>query len=160
MAHVEQGDQSGQGAQGDEVVRRWKRHPQVVRLARAGLRTALAGWGLGAIEGDALLVLSELLTNSVRHAGGSSWREVETRFLLRDGGLRVEVHDASSRLPRPGAPRWEAEGGRGLLVVAAVADDWGCGDRNGPGKYVWAELAPRPAVDEPGRKPVVEARHG
>ncbi|MCX4550428.1 ATP-binding protein [Streptomyces sp. NBC_01387] len=123
------------------VVRRWSRRPGCVGQARADLRTALAGWGLSYLTDAAVLILSELLTNAGRHAVVSPGREIETRFLVGGGVLRIEVHDASSVPPRMPVPDLEAPGGRGLLLVAALADDWGFGARLGPGKVVWAELA-------------------
>ncbi|MGA4840017.1 ATP-binding protein [Streptomyces sp. G45] len=114
--------------------------------ARQELRKRLADWGAVGIEDAALVVLSELLTNAVRHAHGTPGREVETRFRRLEGGtVRIEVHDAASELPVVRAACDPcAEGGRGLPLVAALAERWGAGARNGPGKQVWAELnAPR-----------------
>ena len=123
------------------VVLRWGYGPREVGAARVELLKALASWGTAAsVEDSALLVLSELLTNAQRH-GRVPGREVETRFLrLNEGdGVRLEVHDTSPRRPVPGAPDPYACEGRGLLLVAGVADRWGVTDRNGPGKTVWAE---------------------
>ncbi|MFE3632274.1 ATP-binding protein [Streptomyces goshikiensis] len=125
----------------NEVVRRWRREPRAVPLARAELREVLAGWGLGGLEGDALLVVSELVTNAVRHAGGPRDREIETRYVRVSGGLRIEVHDVGDGRPEVGAAEPEGDGGRGLFLVAAVADRWAVGERVGPGKRVWAELS-------------------
>ncbi|MFF2326572.1 MULTISPECIES: ATP-binding protein [unclassified Streptomyces] len=124
------------------VVLRWSRHPRCVSLARAELRTALADWGLSGLEESAVLVLSELLTNAGRHARVSPGREIETRFLPVADGVRIEVHDASADAPQMRDPEPGACGGRGLVLVAALADRWGYRARHGPGKVVWAELAP------------------
>lgn len=130
------------------VVLRWSRHPRCVRLARFELRKALAGWGLGVLEESAVLVLSELLTNAGRHARVSPGREIETWFQPLPGGLRIEVHDASSEKPEPRVADADAEEGRGLALVAALADEWGVADRDGVGKLVWAELSlPTGAAD-------------
>ncbi|MFD9570714.1 ATP-binding protein [Streptomyces sp. NPDC059982] len=125
------------------MVRRWRREARCVPLARAELRKTLAAWELSELEGDALLVVSELLTNAVRHAVVPGGREVETRFVRCDDGLRIEVHDACADRPEPavGVPEPGADGGRGLFLVAALADRWAVGDRGGPGKRVWAELS-------------------
>ncbi|MFJ1894629.1 MULTISPECIES: ATP-binding protein [unclassified Streptomyces] len=123
----------------DQVVRRWSRHPRQVGRARAELRTALAGWALVPVTDTALLVLSELLTNAGRHARVSPGREIETRFVRLPDGVRIEVHDASSVRPVGREPALEADDGRGLFLVDALADRWGIADRNGPGKAVWAE---------------------
>lgn len=125
---------------GGAVVLRWKRHARCVALARMELRKALAGWGLSVLEESAVLVLSELLTNAVRHARVSPGREIETRFLVVSGGLRVEVHDASSDRPERRTLDPDAVDGRGLVLVAALADEWGVGERGGLGKLVWATL--------------------
>ncbi|MER5937742.1 ATP-binding protein [Streptomyces sp. NPDC001928] len=86
---------------------------------------------------DLLLCVSELATNALLH-GVPPGRG----FLLRvryDGDvIRIEVHDSGTGVPRtPDAPD---EGGRGLLLVGALADKWGVADRT-PGKVVWAEFA-------------------
>ncbi|MFE3900695.1 ATP-binding protein [Streptomyces sp. NPDC059153] len=123
-----------------QVVRRWSRHPRCVGAARAELRTAMEIWGLASLRDSATLVLSELLTNAGQHARVSPGREIETRFMRMDGGLRIEVHDASEVPPQECKPDLEACDGRGLLLVAALADAWGFEERVGPGKTVWAEL--------------------
>ncbi|MEU1824031.1 ATP-binding protein [Streptomyces abikoensis] len=119
------------------VVRRWSRRRGSVRLARYELREALADWGLASLEGDALLVLSELMTNAVIHAHVSPGRQIETRFLPEPDGVCIQVDDASDRRPefRP-----SAEGGRGLVLVSCLSDSWGVADRSGAGKSVWAVL--------------------
>ncbi|MFE7315752.1 ATP-binding protein [Streptomyces sp. NPDC057555] len=127
----------GKSATGTQpVVSRWTRHRRCVALARAELRAVLKRWGLGAIEDTALLVLSELLTNAVRHAHVSPGREIETRYLREANGLRIEVHDASDELPVLG-PSAET-GGWGLLLVDQLATRWGVAERDFVGKLVWA----------------------
>ncbi|MEV0779527.1 ATP-binding protein [Streptomyces sp. NPDC050428] len=122
------------------VVLRWSRHPSCVGLARLELRKALGRWGLSALEDSATLVLSELLTNAARHARVSPGREIETHYVPGPDGLRIEVHDASEDPPEPRTPNPEASDGRGLVLVAALADTWGVSVRQGPGKMVWANL--------------------
>jgi serine/threonine-protein kinase RsbW len=132
------------------VVLRWNRHPGCVGLARLELRKALASWGLGMLEDSAVLILSELLTNAARHARVSHGREIETRYVRRPcGGLRIEVHDASPEQPQRRSPELDATDGRGLVIVDALADAWGVGERNGPGKVLWAHLSPPPAGSAP-----------
>jgi serine/threonine-protein kinase RsbW len=126
------------------IVLRWSRHPSCVGLARLELRKALLGWGLSSLEDSAVLILSELLTNAARHARVSPGREIETRFFGAPGGVRIEVHDASPDKPEQRTQDLDATDGRGLALVAALADAWGVSDRLGPGKIVWAELAPLP----------------
>ncbi|MFF3753526.1 ATP-binding protein [Streptomyces sp. NPDC002018] len=132
------------------VVLRWSRHPRCVALARLELSKALAGWGLAALEDSALLVLSELLTNAGRHAQVVPEQTIETHYFRRPSGLRIEVHDASPDLPCRRAPEPDACDGRGLVLVNALADEWGVAARGGPGKMVWAALS-LPAPVEEGR---------
>ncbi|WP_457471266.1 ATP-binding protein [Streptomyces sp. TE4109] len=116
---------------------------EVTRHARVGAlleRAVLAGWGLSEWEESAVLVLSELLTNAGQHARVSPGREIETRFRPLGGGVRIEVHDASDVPPEVREPESGACGGRGLVLVGALADRWGYGARCGPGKVVWAEF--------------------
>ncbi|MFF9004046.1 ATP-binding protein [Streptomyces achromogenes] len=104
---------------------------------------SLKDWGLEPWDRshDLSLCVSELATNALLH-GVPRGRG----FLLRlryDGELvRAEVHDSGPGIPRvpdePGGP--ESEGGRGLLLVAALSDKWGVGERT-PGKIVWCEFA-------------------
>ncbi|WP_254707815.1 ATP-binding protein, partial [Streptomyces lunaelactis] len=61
-------------------------------------------------------------------------------FLHADGILRVEIHDSGDGCVRLSPPHPEGEGGRGLVLVAALADKWGVGERC-PGKRVWCEFA-------------------
>ncbi|MFB7516336.1 ATP-binding protein [Streptomyces sp. NPDC056144] len=126
----------------DTVVLRWPQATRSVPLARRELRRTLARWEWQALEDAASLVLSELLTNAVRH-GRVPGREIETRFVrIPDGaGLRIEVHDASERRPLIALPETGgADGGWGLPLVDVLAEKWGVCDRSGPGKLVWAEL--------------------
>ncbi|MFD9721718.1 ATP-binding protein [Streptomyces sp. NPDC059076] len=118
---------------------RWRPTPRSVGQARAEFRDVLNGWGLAPIEQAALIVLSELLTNAVRHARVPG-RDIETRYLPLWRGVRIEVHDASDARPRLTVPAVDATGGRGLPLVAALSDAWGVASRTGPGKIVWAEL--------------------
>ncbi|GGW40994.1 ATP-binding SpoIIE family protein phosphatase [Streptomyces griseoloalbus] len=126
--------------------------PLAPGAARALLRKALSEWAQRALPGaehltgrvgdDAMLVLSELVTNAVVHAG------TELRLTCgldeETGAIVVEVADRHpSRAPRgdePEAPAPDApEYGRGLRLVAAVCEAWGITYRPGT-KTVWARL--------------------
>ncbi len=131
--------------------------PLAPGCARALLRAALAEWaerGLPGTEhlsdrlvGDVVVVVSELVTNAVVHAGTDV--EVECRLEAQTGAVVVEVMDRHpSRAPRDAAvdAAYETpEYGRGLRLVAALAESWGITYRTGA-KTVWARL---PAYDAP-----------
>jgi two-component sensor histidine kinase len=80
-----------------------------------------------------VLVVSELTANAIVHAGGALYLQV----CHNDGHVRVEVADASPRLPGP--VKVNLTSGRGLLMVEALARAWGSEPRSW-GKVVWAEL--------------------
>jgi anti-sigma regulatory factor (Ser/Thr protein kinase) len=88
---------------------------------------------------DVSLVVAELAANAVPH-GSVRGRNFRVRLVLRDGVVRVEVADGrTERLPVPREP--DGEGGRGLVLVAALAERWGVEERIGMAyKVVWAEL--------------------
>ncbi|MFD7893806.1 ATP-binding protein [Streptomyces sp. NPDC059743] len=137
---------------GDSVVLRWSPHPSCVGLARMELRKLLADWGLAELEDSALLVLSELVTNAARHARVSHDWEIETRYRPGPGAVRIEVHDASPSRPQVRDADPDSLDGRGLILVAALADEWGVGERDdgAAGKVVWARLSLPAATDTDG----------
>ena len=121
-------------------------------VARRLVERSLHDAGLSVLLDDALLLVTELVTNAVVHAGTS----VELQITLGAGTVRLEVADHSAGslpvlLGDPGAPR---EGGRGIYLLDVLAQEWGT--RHFPGgKSVWFSLA----VDErrlarPRRVPV------
>jgi anti-sigma regulatory factor (Ser/Thr protein kinase) len=118
----------------------FRRDRRSVGLAREFTRMVLKGWRFRAREDDVLLCVSELAANAVLH-GVPPGRGFSVRLVLlgAEGRLRLEVHDSGSGdiCLRETSP--EAEGGRGLLLVSALADKWGVGERN-PGKFVWTEF--------------------
>ncbi|MFF0723492.1 ATP-binding protein [Streptomyces sp. NPDC004134] len=128
----------------------WRRHRRCVGLARAQLRKALAGWGMAELEESAVLVVSELVTNAVVHARVPPGREIQTRFVRQDGGVRIEVHDASSVWPVRRAP--DEAGGYGLLLVETLSSWWGVAERDGVGKVVWAVVV-EPVAGGPAGSP-------
>ena len=91
---------------------------------------------------DVQLLVSELVTNSVRHSG--SPEPIRLRAWLRSGGLKVEIADGGSSFeagPR-GAGR-DAEGGRGLMILEVLAERWGVS--HDARSRVWFEIAPNAA---------------
>lgn len=124
------------------VVRSWPNHPLSVGKARRLLVDSLDAWGLGRFTDDAVLVVSELLTNSVRYAREPFGRLIATRFERLERGVRIEVHDADSSRPERREASADAEVGRGLALVDGVTGGhWGVSDRDGVGKLVWAVCA-------------------
>ena len=93
------------------------------------------------VEDAALVVLSELVTNAVRHARVSPGREIETRYVREANGVRIEVHDAADERPTARVPG--DSGGWGLGLVDELSDRWGVDDRAGVGKSVWAVVTAR-----------------
>jgi anti-sigma regulatory factor (Ser/Thr protein kinase) len=124
--------------------------PSSVATARWQLSTDLREAGLvGAAIGDAALVLSELLSNAIRHARPLPGAVVQVSWALCDGSLTVSVRDGGSRTrPHAGHPSPSALGGRGLAIVECLASTWGVQDSTA-GVTVWAIL-PAPPRRGPG----------
>ena len=109
----------------------------------AGLRRWARAWMVSRhvdVDGDdVVLAMTELVGNSVRHGSGPI--EVD---LCDDGDLLVlQVTDGSDALPGQPHQRATSEGGRGLLLIENLAVRWGVRPRQGGGKTVWCEFAPR-----------------
>lgn len=137
----------------------YPRDRRSVRLAREFARAVLGEWGVPAPYDELLLCVSELATNALLH-GVPAGRRLRVGLVLHgDGVLRVEVADSGGGEPRLRTEP-QGEGGRGLLLVAALADRWGVEPRD-PGKTVWCEFRysvslaecriPLPTVEESGR---------
>jgi anti-sigma regulatory factor (Ser/Thr protein kinase) len=107
---------------------------QSVRRARRFLSTALRAENATLVE-TATLLVSELVTNAVRHAQ----TDTEVTCRIRGTGVRVEVADDSIE-PATITDRGVTDpSGRGLRIVDALASAWGVADRD-EGKIVWFEL--------------------
>lgn len=101
------------------------------RISAAKLRL----WGLAPLMDDAKLLISELVTNALRYGEGG---EIEFRLVITRQGLLIAVNDGSAHRPRLNVAGASSETGRGLFLVAAVADDWGvCPD----GTTTWCTLS-------------------
>ncbi|WP_377270933.1 ATP-binding protein [Peterkaempfera sp. SMS 1(5)a] len=120
------------------------RHPASARSARRMLRYFLVIQEAPHYLDAAESVVGELVANAVRHARVPQGREICVRFEIEPGQLRIEVSDADADgLPRRRDADGEAESGRGLALLDALAEAWGCEPRAcGVGKTVWATLAP------------------
>ncbi|WP_449351686.1 ATP-binding protein [Streptomyces shaanxiensis] len=113
--------------------------PGAVRAARAAVRERLRAWGLDGLADIAALLVSELVTNSLRHATGPIGVRL-VRPGAVDGVLLVEVSDPLPDPPRERIAEPDDEHGRGLQLVAHAAYRWGT--RPGTtGKTVWFELS-------------------
>ncbi|OPF78695.1 hypothetical protein VT50_0218205 [Streptomyces antioxidans] len=107
--------------------------PSVVARARAHAAEQLAAWELKELTVSTELIVSELVTNAIRHATGP----IRLR-LIRHDTLTCEVADASSTSPRLRHARTTDEGGRGLFLVAHTAHRWGTRYTSN-GKLIWTE---------------------
>ncbi|WP_369226636.1 SpoIIE family protein phosphatase [Streptomyces sp. R39] len=112
--------------------------PAEVRRARAVVREQLHDWGLAHLADPAELMVSELVTNAVRHSHG---RPLQLR-LIRGETLLCEVDDDDHTLPTLLSAEPGDEAGRGLRVVSTLAREWGT-SRTTAGKTVWFELTAR-----------------
>ncbi|WP_405592812.1 ATP-binding protein [Streptomyces sp. NBC_01190] len=120
----------------------WPPAPISVGRARQFLAQYLDAWELAHLGDDAQLILSELITNAVTHAHPPYGNLIATRFERLPCGVRIEVHDTSDHKPECREASAEEESGRGLgMVDTLTGGHWGVGDRNGPGKVVWAVCA-------------------
>ncbi|MCC5474786.1 SpoIIE family protein phosphatase [Streptomyces barringtoniae] len=120
--------------------------PAAVATLRALATRQVEDWGLAELAMTTELVVSELVTNAIRYAA----TPIRLR-LLRDSRLTCEVHDASSTAPRLRHARSTDEGGRGLFLVAQLAQRWGA-RYTGDGKIIWAdqEIPPNPDLPSSG----------
>ncbi|MFI8928226.1 ATP-binding protein [Streptomyces sp. NPDC053474] len=107
--------------------------------AREFIAETLTQWGCGERLDDVRLCTSELVTNALLH-GTSTDDVILVRVEFHDAQLLVEVHDGGDGTPRQHQVRDTSDNGRGLFLVAAIADDWGVAARGGPGKRVWASF--------------------
>ena len=125
---------------------------EAVRGARKFTRSTLTQWGLGERFDDVALVVSELVTNALRHAlPADTPRETEVPVRLHlmrwTSRLVCAVRDPSDESPvERESDDFGAESGRGLFLVESFADSWGWHPLSGAisGKVVWAlfRLAP------------------
>ncbi|MYS93240.1 MULTISPECIES: SpoIIE family protein phosphatase [Streptomyces] len=107
--------------------------PSAVAQTRKDVVAQLERWGLSDAAFVTELVVSELVTNAIRHAGPP----IQLR-LIHDNTLICEVSDGGNTAPHLRRARGYDEGGRGLLLVAQLTARWGT--RQGPtGKTIWAE---------------------
>ncbi|MFZ3595016.1 ATP-binding protein [Streptomyces sp. BH104] len=117
------------------------REGESAKSARALVSDALTVWGLEEIEDAAWLVISELVSNSVKHARMETIRVTVSR--VGPARVRVQVTDRSHELPVQRHAEDTDVCGRGLAIVAAMSENWGVTALRW-GKRVWADLEIKP----------------
>jgi anti-sigma regulatory factor (Ser/Thr protein kinase) len=116
--------------------------PQATTSPRAAREFAIASGCTEhalAVLDDALLIITELVTNAVKHGAAPILLAIE----CEDDALRVRVRDGATGPPQPRVASDDDEGGRGLTLVELLTDAWGVEaveDEHGPGKAVWFQL--------------------
>jgi anti-sigma regulatory factor (Ser/Thr protein kinase) len=121
------------GMRASEELERDQRSPAV---ARKRVAEACAGLPSDVVDA-AMLLTSELVTNAVQHGVGT----VVLTVVRDDEGIRVEVCDDGTSVPKARDCDTDAEHGRGLLLLEALATRWGTSDGSaGSGTRVWFVL--------------------
>jgi anti-sigma regulatory factor (Ser/Thr protein kinase) len=113
--------------------------------ARDFTRQILGSWGLLVLAEDATVIVSELVTNALRHGAdpaiGAGHDRVELILLRQPGQMVCAVTDPGAEPPVKAAPDPSAEAGRGLHVIEALAAAWGWTRVDAHKKAVWATLS-------------------
>ncbi|MGV9351033.1 ATP-binding protein [Streptomyces spiralis] len=109
--------------------------PWRVRHLRAVSRAHLTEWGLAALTDTMEVLVSEIAGNAVRHTCSD---RITLSLSVADGVVRLEVDDNTEGHPQLRHPGPEEESGRGLLIVDALATDWGTSE---DGSATWCTLA-------------------
>jgi anti-sigma regulatory factor (Ser/Thr protein kinase) len=133
-----------------------------VHAAREFTVATLHRWGVAERSQDIAIVVSELLTNALRHAlpgsGNLQLRRAIRLGLLQPGPFVLcAVADPSKAAPVPQPRGSLAESGRGLQIIRALSDQWGYTAPSDTGKVVWAMFAPRLTLPSSARYPSVAA---
>ena len=112
------------------------------RQARTAVREALAAWRMDHLSGDAELLASELVANAAEHGDGNPIGLALRRYAEPDGrpGITCEVTDTAPQIPQQRAAEPDAERGRGLAIVSALARSSGV-RASQAGKTSWFTLA-------------------
>jgi anti-sigma regulatory factor (Ser/Thr protein kinase) len=113
---------------------------RVVSLTRSEAAKTVADWGRGDLADDVALIVSELVTNAIRHGQSPNGSDITLTLCVTGRCVTGEVCDHGDGKPRQANPGDDIEGGRGLLLVAAYTTDWGVSPLAGGGKRVWFEL--------------------
>lgn len=135
-------DAGGEGAPRTGSLHIQQRDLHGVKAARAFVDDRLSSWGLAEISDTLGLIVSEIVTNALIHAGS----DVDVRLRAFADHVRLEVRDSDSNPPVPSPlalseeENAQAEHGRGLLIVEALSRQWNTSP-NGRGKTVWLDVA-------------------
>ena len=122
--------------------------PESVTDARHFAAATLRSWGLADLADDVTLVVSELVTNALRHSlpphPGSTSRPgiIRLHLLTPTPYLLAGVFDSGTEAPRRREPDFIAETGRGLHIVESFSRRWGWTPVSSGGKIVWALFGP------------------
>jgi len=139
-----------------------------VRAARDFTLATMHRWGVAERGEDIAIVVSELLTNALRHAvpgrgDTRPWRPIRLGLLQPGPCVLCAVADPDKAAPVPQAHGSLAETGRGLHIICALSDKWGYTTLSDTGKVVWAtffleagSLRDRPEPEQAGARPGVE----
>jgi anti-sigma regulatory factor (Ser/Thr protein kinase) len=114
--------------------------PTAAGEARGQVLAAIRVWDISVDPDVAVLLTSELVTNAITHEAGMG---ITLAITCSRDRLRVDVHDTSRSMPVLVEASAEAETGRGLMLVATLADEWGCYSTPA-GKAVYFTLAFHP----------------
>jgi CheY-like chemotaxis protein len=133
-----------------EFTIRLARNYSSVQTARRFVRHTLHMWNADGEIDDAVIVVSELVTNAIAHTHAGCELRI-SRVVRRDGLpeseiVRIEVNDRGSQIPDLQLLTETREHGRGLHIVAALTNAWGVDTQPDGSKTVWAELV---AAEEP-----------
>jgi anti-sigma regulatory factor (Ser/Thr protein kinase) len=114
--------------------------PDAPSCGRLLVRRYLSAWGIAHMIDEAQLVMSELLTNAVK--ASAEFTTIQIRLAVLTGGmsLLIEVRDCNPEPPVLKDASGDNEGGRGLMIVDALCERWGCYHPAHGSKAVWAEL--------------------
>ena len=126
---------AGPGSGGAKSSLRLPADPAAVRKARTWAAGLCGQWNAGDVCDDAALLVSELVSNAIRHAG----TEMLVELSIAGSVVLIAVTDGSTRPVRARTSTPMNEAGRGLLMVDALSTRWGV-TAWPTGKRVWAEL--------------------
>jgi anti-sigma regulatory factor (Ser/Thr protein kinase)/GAF domain-containing protein len=135
-------DAGGEGSQRAGSLHIQQRDLHGVKAARTFVDDRLSSWGLAEVSDTLQLIVSEIVTNALIHAGS----DVDVRLRAFADHVRLEVRDSDSNPPVPSPlalseeENAQAEHGRGLLIVEALSRQWNTSP-NGRGKTVWLDVA-------------------